>query len=257
MKKTLLTSVMLAAAVVSFCAVNNAPANATCPAKTDCVQQRPFEHHPERCMKPMSPQEHAKMMEAKKAEFEARLNLTAEQKAKIEQLKADENKALKSCRAKIKKEHEKLDKLVAQEMETRAENVKKFEAILTEEQKAELKKMHEEMMAEKAKFVPCSCDCGCPECAKHHDAMKGHHKGPRGPHHGLQKPEISPADTAVQESAPASEQTTPAAPEATATETPVQPAAVEEAKPAESNVEAVEPANQPAEPEAEKAPVKK
>ncbi len=238
MKKTLLTSVMLAAAVFTFCAVNSTPANATCPAKKDCVQEAKMPpHHPQHCFKPMPPAEHAKLMEAKKAEFEARLKLTEEQKTKIEELKAAEKKSLKSCRAKIKKEQEKLDKLVAQEMETRAENVKKFEAILTEEQKAELKKMHEEMMAEKAKFVPCSCDCGCPACQKHHEEMKVRHHGPHGP----AAPEFAPgpkepgnepevkapeAVTAPEATEPAPEQpaaepTAPAVEETTAPAAPV------------------------------------
>ena len=234
MKKTLLTSVMLAAAVFTFCTVNSTPANAACPAKKDCVQEAQMpEHHPEKCFKPMSPEEHAKIREAKKAEFEARLKLTDEQKAKIEELKASEQKSLKSCRAKIKKEKEKLDKLVAQEMETRAENVKKFEAILTEEQKAELKKMHEEMMAEKAKFVPCSCDCGCPACQKHHEEVKAGHHGPRGPHHGPQDPEFkapeAPEAQQAAEPVPAEEAAAPDSPAEVpaASVTPAAPAAPE------------------------------
>ena len=200
MKKRFFTSVMLAAAVFSLCAINVAPANATCPAKKDCVKEMPQPVEPqERGFKPMSPEEHAKMMEAKKAEFEARLKLTPEQKAQIEKIKADEKKALKSCRANIKKTQEKLDKLIAKEMEVRAENVKQFQALLTEDQKEELKKIHEEMKAERDKFVPCSCDCGCPVCDKHHDLKKekdcglkgpgfgpgpkGPEFGPRGPHH--------------------------------------------------------------------------
>ena len=232
MKKTLITSVMLAAALFAFSAVNATPAKAVCPAKQDCAQEKQMPlHHPEPCMKPMPPEEHAKLMEAKKAEFEERLKLTEEQKAKIEELKASEQKSLKSCRAKIEKEKAKLDKLIAQELEVKKQNFEKFEAILTEDQKAEIKKMHEEMMAEKAKFVPCSCDCGCPECAKHHEEAKaGHHgpqgpefgPGPKGPHHGsaLKNPE-TPQDV---EPAPAEEASAPVASEA---DTPAAPAANE------------------------------
>ena len=242
MKKTILTSVMLTAAVLTFCAINSAPANAVCPAKGDCVQEKQIPmNHPQKCLKPMSPEEHAKLREAKKAEFEARLKFTPEQKAKIEEMKADEQKSLKSTRAKIKKEQEKLDKLISQEIEVRKENFDKFNAILTEEQKVELKKMHEEMMAEKAKFIPCSCDCGCPECQKHHEEMKGCHKGPRGPHHPFNpelKAPIAPDELPNEAAAPAEDDANvnPAAetvqtPADTAVEKPAEPA--DATKPAE------------------------
>ena len=206
MKKTFITSVMLAAAILTFNAVSNAPANAACPADKQCEQTMPAQK-PEPIAKPLSPEEHAKIREAKKAEFEARLKFTEEQKKQIDELKANEEKSLKSCRNKIKKEQQKLDKLITQERTVREENIKKFEAILTEEQKAELKKLHEEMVAEKMKFKPCPCDCGCPACGKPHEelnekdcGLKGPEfgpgpkgpefgPGPKGPHHG---PELAP-----------------------------------------------------------------
>ena len=67
------------------------------------------------------------------------MKLTDEQKAEIEKIKADEKKALKKYRKRIKEEQLKLDKLIAQEMQTGAENIKKIEAILTEVQKEEMK----------------------------------------------------------------------------------------------------------------------
>lgn len=191
MKKTFLTSVMLVASVIATAAIFNEAAIAACPVKSDCAPKIQDNNMPEKCQKPLSPEEHARMMAAKKAEFEARLKLTDEQKAKIEKIKADEKKALKKCREQIKEEQQKLDKLIAKEMQTRAENVKKFEAILTESQKEEMKKMHEEMKAEREKFAPPEfCGCKCP-CHKGHGSMKQDcfqlpHHGPHAgvPHHG-------------------------------------------------------------------------
>lgn len=190
MKKTFLTSVMLVAAVFAATSMFNDAAIASCPMKSDCAPNIQDNKLPENCMKPMTPAEHAKMLEAKKAEFEARLKLTDEQKAKLEKIKADEKKALKKCRKQMKKEHQKLDKLIAKEMQTRAENVKKFEAILTESQKEEMKKMHEEMKAEREKFAPpefCGAKCKCNKGHGQikHDFERGVHQRPEhGPHAG-------------------------------------------------------------------------
>ena len=229
MKKTFITSVMLAATIFTFSAVNNAPANATCPAKEDCAKAMPMPmHHPHPGFKPMSPEEHAKLREARKAEFETRLNLTEEQKAKIEELKASEDKALKSCREKIKKEQAKLDKLIAEDMAGRKATKEKIKALLTEEQKAELQKMHEEMKAKRAEFVPCSCDCGCPACQKHHDEMKAKHC-PKGPEATAPEAETTPA---VEEKAPLE-------PASVEIQAPAAPS--EEAKPAEQPAATAEP----------------
>ena len=112
-------------------------------------------------------------MEAKKAEFEKRLNLTEEQKKQIEENRKkdhekikpifeqmknkkielrrirrdnsishkDKDKKIKKLKSEIKVLNEKAD-------EYRQENMKKFESILTEEQKQEFAKIKEEQKKE-------------------------------------------------------------------------------------------------------------
>lgn len=190
MKKTILSSVILTAAIFTVSAMSNSVAIASCPLKSDgAAKSQEKQQMPEKCFKPMTPEEHAQMREAKKAEFEARLKLTEEQKAQLEKIKSDEKKALKTCRKNIKKEKEKLDALIEQEKDVRIESIKKFEAILNEKQKEEMKKLHEEMKAEREKFAPHnSCGCGCPGC-KEHAPMK-HRVHPK-PHHST---DVMPSD---------------------------------------------------------------
>lgn len=186
MKRTILSSVVLTAAVFTVCAMSNGAAIASCPLNSDCAV-RIQEKQPvaEKCFKPMTPEERAKIREAKKSEFETRLKLTDEQKAKIEKIKADEKRALKTCRKNIQKEKEKLDTLIEQEKEVRIESIKKFEALLNDTQKEEMKKLHEEMKAERAKFSQHNfCGCDCPGC-KGHAPMK--HDSHRKPHHSPDK----------------------------------------------------------------------
>lgn len=109
----------------------------------------------------MSPEE----QEAKKADFEKRMNFTDEQKAQTDKIKADEKKKLEPIQKKIEKKQEELKALRNQEFEIRKESMDKFQAILTPEQKAEMEKMKEEMRKNMG-FKPHG-DKGCPkECAK-------------------------------------------------------------------------------------------
>lgn len=125
-------------------------------------------HHPD-----FGPRPSKEEMEAKKAEFEKRLNLTDEQKKKIEaNRKADQEKIkpvmkkLKENRDEIRElkhnntlsDSEKTKKLNTLLKENKAlkekadkyrqENMKNFEAILTDEQKVEFAKIKQEQKAE-------------------------------------------------------------------------------------------------------------
>lgn len=190
MKKTLFTALMTGVTAFTLCSLFSVPALASCPVKTNAPCQKKCDKPVPsmECDKSMSPEEHAKMREAKKAEFEARLQLTETQKAQLEKIKADEKKALAPYKAKIEKEQAKIDALFEKEKAVRMETMKKFEATLTAEQKAELTKIKEEMKAEMEKMAPkgpkfmgphhpkfgqkpmCppQCDCGChnPEAKK-------------------------------------------------------------------------------------------
>ena len=88
----------------------------------------------------VSPQER----QQKIAEFEKRLNLTDEQKAKIEKNREASKKKLDA----IKKKE---DKLREEKRAIFEQNKKDFESILTDEQKAELKKIE----AERAENLSC------------------------------------------------------------------------------------------------------
>lgn len=172
MKKTILSSMMVGAMALTLGVLFNVPAHAACPVKTPCEKKcdKPAQP-PMECKKLMTPEEKAKFREEKKAEFESRLQLTDQQKAQLEKIKADEQKKLEPNRAKIKKEQEKLDKLFDEQRAIRKESVKKFEAALTDEQKEELKKIKEEVREEMKKMAP----------------KRGPHdtfNGPKGPHNG-------------------------------------------------------------------------
>lgn len=181
MKKTLLSSMMVGAMALTLGALFSTPAIAACPLKSSPCEkkcEKPAPPHME-SKKPMTPEERAKFKEQKKAEFEARLQLTEEQKAQLEKIKADEKKKLESNTAKIKKEQEKMNKLFEERRDIKMESVKKFEALLTETQKEELKKIKEEAIQDMKKMGP----------------SKGPHgafMGPKGPHKGhrpgLKKP---------------------------------------------------------------------
>ena len=90
--------------------------------------------------------------EERRAEFEKRMNLTPRQKAKLETIKAEEQKKLEPIRKKMQKKHEEMKELMKSEAEIRKSSMDKFEAVLTPEQKEELKKMkaeiHEKMKHE-------------------------------------------------------------------------------------------------------------
>ena len=170
MKKTLLSAVLTGTMALSLSAMIAVPAMANCPAKGPCDkdgQPAPMKE----CKKPLSPEEHAKMREQKKAEFEDRLNLTESQKAQLEKIKADEKKALAPYREKIKKEQKKMEELFAKEREIRKQSMQKFESVLTEDQKAELEKIKTEVKEEMDKMAPPMGPCGPKFCPK----------GPMGP----------------------------------------------------------------------------
>lgn len=177
MKNKLLFSIMVGAICLAINSYTIAPACAqedTPPIKpeiTGCEKPAPDVMH-----KPMSPEEHAKIREAKKAEFEARLNLSKAQKSQLEKIKKEEKTKLEPYMEKLKREQEKINQLLEQQKEIRLESIKKFEAMLTEEQKAELEKIKEEMQKfappvgpdgkplppkHHAKICPPDCNCGC------------------------------------------------------------------------------------------------
>lgn len=155
MKKTLImASLLVFAAASSAYAVENVPAKDIVPAqKTQCNCQRP----------PKGPD-----FQKRHAEFEQRLKLTDEQKAKAKELrqkgfeemkpvmdkikeKRQEIEAVKLSRMAVQAQNEKIEQLkreigaLKKEMHRiRMENMKKFEELLTKSQLKELKKMKEE-----------------------------------------------------------------------------------------------------------------
>ncbi len=102
--------------------------------------------------------------EKQKAAFEKRLNLTDEQKAKAEELRKQDHQEMRPLMEAIKTKHEELDaakkansseeeiKKIKSDIgelhkklhEQKMQNMKDFEAILTDKQLKELKKMKEE-----------------------------------------------------------------------------------------------------------------
>lgn len=182
MKKTMLSSMMVGAMALTLCGLFSAPALAECPLKAPCNCEKCTKPAPPmELKKPMTPEERAKFREEKKAEIDERLQLSAEQKKQIEQIKADERKKLAPYRIKIKKEQEKLNKLFEQERAVKMESVKKFETVLTTEQKAELAKIKEEAKEEMKKMVP---PMGM--CPKKHFGPK--YMGPMGPEGTMMPP---------------------------------------------------------------------
>lgn len=173
MKKNLLSALCVGTMALILSAMFAVPSFATCPAKEPCNKAEKTAPVQE-FKKPMTPEERAQFREAKKAEFEERLNLTESQKAQLEKIKADEKKALAPYREKIKKEQKKMEELFAKEREIRKNSMQKFEATLTPEQKAELQKIKDETKAEMDK-MPMMFP-------------------PKGPHHGAMMPPKGPFD---------------------------------------------------------------
>ncbi|HIS36018.1 TPA: Spy/CpxP family protein refolding chaperone [Candidatus Scatousia excrementigallinarum] len=157
MKKTLILASLLAFAVSTQCfAAETQPAEVVKPAQSVERPAPPEMHRPPR--KP----------DCKKAEFEKRLKLTDEQKAKAKEIrmkgheemkpvmeaikaKRQEIETVKLSRIAPQMQQEKIDKLKAeirelkkQAHELRMKNMQEFESILTKKQLKELKKMKEE-----------------------------------------------------------------------------------------------------------------
>lgn len=157
MKKTLiLASLVVFAAAVPCLAEETATVES---AKTPATVQRPA---------PQDMQRPPKGPDFKKAEFEKRLKLTDEQKAKAKEIRMKGHEAMKPVMEKIKEKRqeiqavklskisveaqkEKIDalgkelrELRKQAHELRMKNMQEFESILTKKQLKELKKMKEE-----------------------------------------------------------------------------------------------------------------
>ena len=200
MKKIVLASTL--ALFLCTAAVQAAPCAADCncqgkaqaPCSKDCKCQKP----------PMNPEMKAKMDE-KRAEFDKKLGLTDEQKAKSEQIrkdgfekmkpimdqikvKRDEIKTIREngsltqaeANAKVQALHKEIMELKVQAKEIRKQNMQDFEAILTDKQKKTLEKMKQE---------------GRKEFAKNHKAKKigGFDGRPMPPHHPAMQPLGTPA----------------------------------------------------------------
>ncbi len=166
MKKLLLSSMLIGAMTLVSGAFIASPASAACPLKQDKPQcDKPAFKE---CKKPMTMEEREKFREQKKAEFEERLKLTDKQKKQLEEIKAEERKQLAPYREKIEQEHAKIAELFKEERNIRMESMKKFEALLTPEQLAELTKIKEEMKAEMQRMAPPMGPDGRPLPPRHH-----------------------------------------------------------------------------------------
>ena len=84
--------------------------------------------------------EFKKEMQAKKEEFEKRLALTDEQKAKLDSLHEKQMKKMRAIDIKIRKYEEKIGDLKREKMHVKFDGIAEFEKTLTDEQKAELQK---------------------------------------------------------------------------------------------------------------------
>lgn len=178
MKKTLITACALIIASTSVFAAETAVQQTTQnPQPTKCECKRP----------PKGPD-----FKKRQAEFEQRLQLTDEQKAKAKELrensfeqmkplmnkikeKREEIKAVKLSRISVQAQNEKIEQLhkeigaIKNEMHRlRMENMKKFEALLDKKQLKELKKMKQEG---RKKFDK--------EFKKHPHPKFGHEFGPK------------------------------------------------------------------------------
>lgn len=204
MKKIVLASTL--ALFLCTAAVQAAPCAADCdcqgkaqaPCSKDCKCQKPA----------MTDEQKAEMkakMDEKRAEFDKKLGLTDEQKAKSEQIrkdgfekmkpimdqikvKRDEIKTIREngsltqaeANAKVQALHKEIMELKGQAKEIRKQNMQDFEAILTDKQKKTLEKMKQE---------------GRKEFAKKHKAKKigGFDGRPMPPHHPAMQPLGIPA----------------------------------------------------------------
>ena len=204
MKKIVLASTL--ALFLCTAAVQAAPCAADCdcqgkaqaPCSKDCKCQKPA----------MTDEQKAEMkakMDEKRAEFDKKLGLTDEQKAKSEQIrkdgfekmkpimdqikvKRDEIKTIREngsltqaeANAKVQALHKEIMELKVQAKEIRKQNMQDFEAILTDKQKKTLEKMKQE---------------GRKEFAKKHKAKKigGFDGRPMPPHHPAMQPLGTPA----------------------------------------------------------------
>ena len=161
MKKTLILASLLAFSVGTQCIAAEKAAPSTTPKKEVCCEkQAPAEMQ----RPPKGPD--CKCNKDRKAEFEKRLKLTDEQKAKAKAIREKGHEQMKPIMENIKTKHEELKTLRAsaetasgekidairaelkdlrkQAHELRMKNMKEFESILTDKQLKELKKMKEE-----------------------------------------------------------------------------------------------------------------
>lgn len=176
MNKKLLSAILAAAALAAGTAAIAAPCKGPCkvpPPQAEC-KTCPSQ---ELGKAPVNKEVCEKAKAARKAEFEKRLNLSDAQKAQLEKIKADEKKALEPVHKKMDKLHKEMSSLMKKEREVRAESMKKFEAVLSEEQKAELEKMksefHEKIKKDFEKRGPhpmikpeCAPGCAGADCKK-------------------------------------------------------------------------------------------
>ncbi len=187
MNKKLLSTIIAVAAMAAGTAVMAGPCKGPCEVPPPPGEGRPCPP-PEFGKPPMDKEAFEKAKAERKAEFEQRLNLTDEQKAQLEKIKADEKKSLEPIHKKMDKLHKEKSDLMKKEREIRAESMKKFEAVLTEEQKAELDKMkaefHEKIKKDFGKRGPhpmmkpeCVPGCAGADC-KNPDCTCGCHKKP-------------------------------------------------------------------------------
>lgn len=152
MKKILLCSFLATTIILSNAVITTAK---PCPIHSECkksakAEKQATHYSPCRFMS----EEQKKVIEEKKEEFKKRLNITEEQKAELEKIKAHEQKVLMPYKKKIEKEEAKLKELFLQEHEIRVKHSQQFEALLTPEQKAELQKFRTETIKEMMKFAP-------------------------------------------------------------------------------------------------------
>lgn len=140
MNKKLLSALLLGAAALTIGSAVKAECNkGPCEIQPPPQGERPCP--PEFKKPPMN--EEAK--DAKKAEFEKRIQLTRVQKAQLEKIKSDEKKLLEPIHKKMAKKNEEMKDLIKKENDVRTESMKKFDAILTTDQKAELEKIKSEI----------------------------------------------------------------------------------------------------------------
>ena len=150
MNKRLLTAALAGAMILSTGAYAMAAEQIKCEkTKAQCMK-KPVCGLKE-CPPPM-----AKTPEEKRAEFEKRMQLSDAQKAQLKKIKEDEQKKLEPIQKKMIKIREQERELVKKQLDIRSESMKKFDEILTADQKAEMEKMkseiHEQIKKDMEKF---------------------------------------------------------------------------------------------------------